>query len=76
MTLDSHNHAACPHCGAPLEAPKRALRAVPTVDRFRYDVEALSAEAAQEKAFDETTRVRVTQRDIRNLLEKRRKARK
>jgi len=69
--------AVCPHCGTPVAAkpeprPAPALAADPN----RYDLEPLVAEAAQEKAYDETTRVRVTQQDIRNLLEKRRKGRK
>jgi hypothetical protein len=40
---------------------------------LRYDLEALAAMAASEKAYDETVKVRVTQDDIRKLVEKRRK---
>jgi hypothetical protein len=78
----------CPHCGSPLKAgaPDIPAKAPPAValdpakafiaDFVRYDLEALAAEAAQEKAYDESARVRVTQQDIRKLLEKRRKDRK
>ena len=75
----------CPHCGAPLKTLAPDIPAKPPVpatvsdpgkdffaDFVRYDLEALAAEALQEKAFDESARVRVTQQDIRKLLEKRR----
>lgn len=76
----------CPHCGAPLRnlapdipgrIPDPAIVLDPAkaffADFVRYDLQALAAEALQEKAFDESARVRVTQMDIRKLLEKRRK---
>jgi hypothetical protein len=79
----------CPHCGAPLKtlapdipgkAPDPSIVLDPAkaffADFVRYDLESLAAEALQEKAFDESARVRVTQQDIRQLLEKRRKGRK
>lgn len=67
----------CPSCGA-------ALRSHPAVDParerelewVRFDLLALAAEAAEDKAFDESAKVRVTQQDIRKLLDKRRKTRK
>ena len=75
----------CPQCGAPLKTlapdiaartPDPAIISDPAKDFFadfvRYDLETLAAEALQEKAFDESARVRVTQQDIRKLLEKRR----
>ena len=73
----SMNATACPHCGSPLpprSSGATSRRAPPGPSR--YQLAAIAAEALQEKAFDETTRVRVTQQDIRNLLEKRRKGRK
>ena len=68
---------ACPHCGAPLEdaAVPHALRPPEAAD-FRYDLHDLAARARQESAHDETTKVRVTQGDIRRLMDKRRKERK
>jgi hypothetical protein len=41
---------------------------------LRYDLEKLIEAARTEKAYDEAVKVRVTQQDIRNLIEKRRKA--
>lgn len=40
---------------------------------LRYDLEELAKLARTEKAYDETVKVRVTQEDIRKLVEKRRK---
>jgi len=40
----------------------------------RYDLPALAAEAATDKVYDESAKVRVTQQDIRNLLERRRRS--
>jgi hypothetical protein len=40
----------------------------------RYDLEALAEIARTERLYDETVKVRVTQEDIRKLVEKRRKA--
>ena len=62
----------CPHCGEPLDAAT-APRPSASVAEERYDLEALAAEARKEKAYDETVKVRVTQEDIRKLVEKRRK---
>lgn len=63
---------SCPTCGQPLahDAPAAQVPAPP-----RYDLEALAAQAQSEKAYDETVKVRVTQEDIRKLVEKRRKKR-
>lgn len=64
----------CPHCGMPLDASARREPAAAPRARFvRYDLQALAAEAAQEKVHDASARVRVTQQDIRKLLEKRRR---
>ncbi len=68
----------CPSCGAALRnstaptdpAMEREL------DMTRYDLLALAAEAAEDKTYDEAAKVRVTQQDIRKLLEKRKKTRK
>lgn len=67
----------CPHCGEPLET--HAASAAPGSGgpdgdvQVRYDLEELAKLAASEKAYDETVKVRVTQEDIRRLVEKRRK---
>ena len=68
---------ACPHCGAPPEgaAPAQARRPPDPADP-RYDLHDLAARAREESAHDETAKVRVTQGDIRRLLDKRRKERK
>lgn len=42
----------------------------------RYDLLALAAEAVQDRAYDESAKVRVTQQDIQRLLERRSKERK
>jgi hypothetical protein len=39
----------------------------------RFDLEALAELARTERLYDETVKVRVTQEDIRKLVEKRRK---
>lgn len=68
--------ARCPHCGESLEAPAAGAAASAGDDAeapLRYDLEELAALAASEKAYDETVKVRVTQEDIRKLVEKRRK---
>ena len=41
---------------------------------LRHDLEKLVEAARAEKAYDEAVKVRVTQEDIRKLVEKRRKA--
>ena len=64
----------CPHCGESLEAHGAAHPAADDSDPpLRYDLEELANLAASEKAYDETVKVRVTQEDIRKLVEKRRK---
>lgn len=71
------NAAVCPHCGTPgLPVSKMDPHRESDADTLRYDIEALATEAADERAFDETTKIRVTQQDIRKLLEKRMKAAK
>ncbi len=41
-----------------------------------YDLEALMKIVEQERAYDESVKVRVTQEDIRKLIEKKRRKRK
>lgn len=65
--------ARCPHCGESLEAPVAGAAGDDADAPARYDLEQLAALAASEKAYDETVKVRVTQEDIRKLVEKRRK---
>lgn len=77
MTAKAATPEYCPHCGEPLEA--HAASTAPGSDgrdgdvQVRYDLEGLAKLAASEKAYDETVKVRVTQEDIRRLVEKRRK---
>ena len=67
----------CSHCGAPLRPEGRHDGIAPPEPEYaRYDLAALAAEAAEDKAYDQVARVRVTQQDIRKLLERRRKDRK
>jgi hypothetical protein len=42
---------------------------------LRYNLEALARIAQEERAFDESLRARVTQEDIRKLIDKRKKKR-
>ena len=63
--------ARCPHCGAALGHADEPDTSSGGIDR--YDLERLVAQARNEKAYDETDKVRVTQEDIRKLVEKRRK---
>ena len=61
--------------------PHRTKEPVPPhlsqrADLPRYDLNALAAEAATDRAFDESAKIRVTQQDIRRLLERRRKEHK
>ena len=64
----------CPSCGAALRNPPASDPAVGREPGMpRYDLLELAAEAAEDRAFDESAKVRVTQRDIRRLLDKRRK---
>lgn len=42
----------------------------------KYDLEALMKTVAEERAYDESLKARVTQDDIRRLIEKKRKRRK
>lgn len=44
--------------------------------REKYDLELLMKIVAEERAYDESVKVRVTQEDIRKLIEKKRKGRK
>jgi hypothetical protein len=80
MNLMVDRFATCPHCGGPLDAVRGAVphlaEAPSPPGDGRYDIAALVAESARDKAFDETTRTRVTQRDIQKLIEKRRKGHK
>ena len=63
--------ARCPHCGGSLEGPVgEAPRAT---GPLRYDLAALAALAKSEKAYDETVKLRVSQEDIRKLVDKRRR---
>jgi hypothetical protein len=74
MTAKTGTPEYCPHCGEPLET--RAASPSPVHDRdapVRYDLEELATLAVSEKAYDETVKVRVTQEEIRKLVEKRRK---
>jgi len=61
------------HCGAsPVEAP--AAAAARSENEFqRLDLEALVLAAEKERAYDETVKVRVSQDDIRKLVERRRR---
>ncbi len=63
--------ARCPHCGGALDVP--AAEGARATGPLRYDLVALAAMAKSEKAYDETVKVRVSQEDIRKLVEKRRK---
>lgn len=74
------SRAMCPHCGQPLPqagtAPAAVAPAVAPSDApppQRFDLEDLAARALAEKAYDETLKTRVSQDDIRKLVEKRRK---
>ena len=64
----------CPTCGSVMDAAATAPPAPP--GDGRYDLEELARAAASEKAYDEAVKVRVTQEDIRKLVEKRRRKRK
>jgi hypothetical protein len=44
--------------------------------REKYDLELLMKVVEEERAYDESVKVRVTQEDIRKLIEKKRKRRK
>jgi hypothetical protein len=75
MTHTLVKPATCTHCGA----SARVRAADPATDARaagRHDLAALAIEAARDATYDETTKARVTQQDIRNLLAKRRKGRK
>jgi uncharacterized protein with PIN domain len=69
--VSARRASVCPHCGASLEEPAREEGAAPAP--HRYDLEKMAAIAEREKAYDETVKVRVTQEDIRKLVQKRRK---
>ena len=61
--------AGCPNCGHFEAAPAPA----PQAEGTTLDLEALVAAAERERAYDESVRVRVTQQDIRKLVERRRR---
>ena len=48
----------------------------PVPDEEKYDLELLMKVVEKERAYDESVKVRVTQEDIRKLIEKKRKRRK
>lgn len=74
MTAKAGTPEFCPRCGEPLEARAAPASAVQGRDvPLRYDLEELAKLAVSEKAYDETVKVRVTQEEIRKLVEKRRK---
>lgn len=74
MTAKSVTSEYCPHCGERLEAHAASAAEAPDRDApLRYDLEELAKLALSEKAYDETVKVRVTQEEIRKLVEKRRK---
>ena len=70
-TLDLPD-AASSGCDAFAQPAHRRERA----ELPRYDLLALAAEAAADRVYDESAKVRVTQEDIRKLLERRRKERR
>lgn len=79
MNMIVDGFAKCPHCGGPLDAarPAGAQHEATAQPRDpRWDIASLLAEAARDKTFDETTRVRVTQQDIQKLIDKRRRTHK
>lgn len=63
--------AVCPHCGARLDEARAEGGDRSSVSHPRYDLESMAAIAEREKAYDETVKVRVTQEQIRKLVEKR-----
>lgn len=64
----------CPHCGARLDEPAHARDGEALAAAHpRYDLEKMADIAARENAYDETVKVRVTQEQIRKLVEKRRR---
>ncbi len=75
MTTIRTQHTPHPALGAgaiepiPRHAGERA-------DLPRYNLIALAAEAVQDRIYDESAKVRVTQEDIRKLLAHHRKERK
>jgi hypothetical protein len=74
MTAKAGTSEYCPHCGEPLERHAASAPSGPDRDApLRYDLEELANLAVSEKAYDETVKVRVTQEEIRKLVEKRRK---
>lgn len=64
---------ACPHCGARLDEPPPDDAEPRRAPHPRYDLEKMAGIAEREKAYDETVKVRVTQEQIRKLVEKRRR---
>lgn len=75
MSAPARPPVACPHCGAPMQGAPPALLPPAPADP-RYDLHDLAVRAREESAHDEGAKVRVTQGDIRRLMDKRRKERK
>jgi hypothetical protein len=72
--MTTRRPATCPQCGARLDEPAQAPGdEAPDRTHVRYDLEKLAQIAARENAYDETVKVRVTQEQIRKLVEKRRR---
>jgi len=72
--MTARRPATCPHCGARLDEPAHAADGeTPAPALVRYDLEKMAQIAARENAYDETVKVRVTQEQIRRLVEKRRR---
>jgi len=65
--------ATCPHCGARIDEPPVSGQDAEAKPAMRYDLERMAALAEREKAYDETVKVRVTQEQIRKLVEKKRR---
>ncbi len=72
--MTTRRPATCPHCGARLDEAAHAPDGeAPAPAQVRYDLEKMAQIAARENAYDETVKVRVTQEQIRKLVEKRRR---
>ncbi len=66
----------CPHCGGSLAQGGQPPAKRSLSRELRYDLVELAARAHHENAYDEGVKVRVTQDDIKKLLDKRKKARR
>ena len=71
--MSASRPAVCPHCGGRLEEPAEGAPERTQPVHVRYDLEKMAAIAEREKAYDEGVKVRVTQEQIRKLVEKRRR---